>query len=115
MKAKELWKQLGDPFFLMISCNKFIEDRILKFKTQERAEEFLTTFLLNECISGSNSEKDLMRAYEIIQKWVSNGEPISSEDLPIGRHKTHAQKSMCNVGYFIYRGYVFAVPLPIAT
>lgn len=111
MDAKEVWKALEEFEFLTVLSNQFMDEKKLCFRTRAEAEDFMIKFLVNECISGSNSDEDLMRAYEIIQKWVSEGRSIYSENLPIGRHKTHEQKSLRNVEYFIYMNNVFARPL----
>lgn len=98
---KQLWKELENFYFLVLSA-QFMEEGSLSFRTEEEVQQFLIKFLVLECISGSNSDEDLMRAYQIIQKWVSEGRSISSEELPVGRHKTQQQKNLKNVIYKIY-------------
>lgn len=106
MEAEELKTAIGKMKFLLLS-DKFIEasrhsKRVcLSFETEEDAKQFLLKFLVLECISGSTSREDLMLAYEKIRKWVMIGRSISSEELPIGRHKTHEQKNLIGVMYYV--------------
>ena len=100
MEARELWKELNKIHFLLMS-DQFIEKKCLSFQTKKEAQHFLIKFLVLECIAGSDSEEDMMKAYKEIERWVLIGKTISSEELPIGRHKTHNQKNLIKVMYFI--------------
>ncbi len=82
--------------------DNFIKTAKIELASPEETRDFLAKFFLTECVSGVNySEEDLKNTFEQIQRLMEIGFPIWSEDLPVLPPKTHEQKSLIDVKYYI--------------
>lgn len=105
--AQKLNEKINEYLF-HLHGNEFIRNTRINLGTSEKVCDFLTNFMLVECVSGVDySDDELLETFTEIQRMMEKGVPIYSEDLPVLPPKRQEQKTLTEVNYFLEEGECF--------